>query len=219
MLEALLEESPLLHGADHDLVNWQLQAPVLRWLDSQLHEGQTTLETGCGYSTIVFAHSRARHMTISPAEIEHARIVEWCNTHGVSTGSLTFVAALSQDVLPGMAMESLDLVLIDGDHAFPLPLIDWYYTARALRSGGLMVLDDIQIRTVALLREFLQNEQGRWSEVERIGTTAVFEKLTDAAVEPIPWSCQPFGAPAPTTTSVIVRFGRRLRRLSARIRR
>ena len=22
-----------------------------------------------------------------------------------------------------------DLVLIDGDHAFPMPFIDWYYTA------------------------------------------------------------------------------------------
>jgi hypothetical protein len=39
----------------------------------------------------------------------------------------------------------LDLVLIDGDHAFPASFIDWYYTAEQVKLGGYVIVDDTNL--------------------------------------------------------------------------
>ena len=210
-LDALEAERPLFHGADHDKINWQLGDAVLAELTRRVKPGWRTLETGCGYSTVVLAACGASHTVISPAAEEHDRIVAWCAAHDVSTDGVRFVADRSQRVLPTLAPGPLDLVLIDGDHAFPIPFLDWYYTAEALVTGGTLVIDDVQIRTIGVLRAFLRAERGRWRLVADVGTTAVFEKLTSPVTDPWSWRHQPWAAPTSGT-------GRRpARRLARRL--
>jgi len=73
----------------------------------------------------------------------------------------------------------LDLVLIDGDHSFPAPVIDWYYTAHRLKVGGLMVVDDTDIVTGLLLVDFMRADP-KWTTVwrHRSGRFAIHRKLT-----------------------------------------
>jgi hypothetical protein len=54
-----------------------------------------------------------------------------------------------------------DLVLIDGSHAFPLPMVDWLYGAATLRAGGILVVDDIDLPGPRVLRTFLDQDP-RW---------------------------------------------------------
>jgi hypothetical protein len=51
----LLTEGPSLHGRTSVLQNWRLADEVLDLLDMHVQRSQRTLETGCRYSTVLFA--------------------------------------------------------------------------------------------------------------------------------------------------------------------
>jgi predicted O-methyltransferase YrrM len=202
-LDQLVEERPALHGhATGDPVNWQLGDGLLRWLVRELPEEPTTLETGCGYSTIAFATISRTHTVISPVAAEHERVQAWCAAHGIGTDHVRFVAERSEQWLPRAALdgqlEPLDAVLVDGDHAYPVPAIDWYYSAGALSVGGLMVVDDVSIRACGDLRRFLEGEAGRWEVLRTIDDATVFRKQTSDVVDYRPWNQQPWNRQRPS---------------------
>lgn len=194
ILVALRAEKPRFHGREQaGSQDFSIGQPVLDWMLGALPAAPGTLETGCGYTTAVLAALEARHTVISPFAEEHALIEQWCSRHDVSCATVEFIARASQGVLPSLPNGPLDLVIIDGDHAFPAPFIDWYYTADRVRNGGFVVIDDIQIPTGALLRSFLSTEITRWRQVAEIGQTVIFQRITDDPVaEGIPWTHQPF---------------------------
>lgn len=214
LLDALFEERPLFHGAAPE-VNWQLADEPLRWLLDQLPAGARTLETGCGYSTVLLAAVAEHHTVVAPATEEHERVRSWCSAHGVTTTHVRFVAEASQRWLPTAASNAglgdLDCVLIDGDHAFPVPSIDWYYTAEALRVGGLCIVDDVAIRACGELASFLDSEEGRWATAGRLPNTVAFRKLSHSVLENQSWRLQPWNTLTLTSPS-------RLAKLRARVR-
>ena len=173
-------------------LNYRLREAPLRLIFERVHEGQETLETGAGYSTIVFALCGAKHTAISPLAIEHDRIRQWCEARGVSLDNVRFVVAPSQDVLPGLGGAPLDFVLIDGDHAFPVPFIDFLYAAGRLRPGGIVMVDDTHITTGRILDDFLSSEAGRWRRLETFETSSAFERLDGDLLDPGGWMTQPF---------------------------
>jgi len=83
------------------------------------------------------------------------------------------------------------VVFIDGMHAFPWPMLDWYYTADRLKVGGLMMLDDTQMQSVAVLSEFLKADHPRWKFLISIDHTDIFEKLS-SPVHDVAWHEQPW---------------------------
>lgn len=194
VLEALKRERPMFHGRKQaGSQNYAIQWSVLEWMAEHVASGSSTLETGCGYSTVLLAAVSHAHTVISPFKEEHALIKAWCAQHAIDTQLCTFVSEASQEVLPSMEPLPLDLILIDGDHAFPAPFIDWYYTADRLKVGGYVVVDDIQIPTGAILKEFLLLEKSRWELVAQLDKTVVFKRLTSEPVaKGISWTEQPF---------------------------
>jgi hypothetical protein len=106
-----------------------------------------TLEVGAGVSTVIFAACGARHTSVSLDPVEHKLIREYCESIGVDTGQLTFLEGYSDEVLPRHLTRerTLDVGMVDGAHSFPLPIVDWYYVARALKVGGRLLLDDVPI--------------------------------------------------------------------------
>ena len=67
-------------------------------------------------------------------------------------------------------------MLIDGSHAFPAPFIDWLYTASALKVGGHLIVDDTQLWTGHVLKQFLDEEAGWALRHAYAGRSAVFVK-------------------------------------------
>lgn len=199
-LTILLEENPRFHaqfGQDNAIivkaVNHSLSRPFLHWLYRNVETGARTVETGCGYSSVVFSMKQARHFVISPFSEEHTAIMEWCSDHGISIEQTQFIANRSQAVLPQMTEGEWDLILIDGDHAFPGPFIDWYYTVDRLKQGGRLIVDDTHLVTGQILRDFLRMERGRWQLEEEIDKTAIFRKISQGPVTDVEWfGLQPF---------------------------
>lgn len=172
----------MLHGAGNEY--WGLGWPALAWLERELQRGMATLETGAGGSTLVFAAAGTDHETVTPVVAEKERILEECRRRGISADGVAFRIGASHEVLPRLERRPLDLVLIDGAHGFPFPILDWWFLAPRLRIGGRIVLDDCYMPPVGAIADFLQAQES-WEIVAAPGRrTVVYRKLSDAVPAP-----------------------------------
>lgn len=176
--DELLQARPMLYE-DHTgrLYNWQMSDEVMCFLETHVTEFSTTLETGAGVSTVLFALKCAKHTCIVPFEREVNRIKTYCCEHKIATDKITFEMAYSDRCLPNLKTDGLDLILIDGGHAFPIPFLDWFYTADRLKVGGLLLIDDTQLWTGHSLKMFLLQEPEWKLEVDFPPKTVVFKKV------------------------------------------
>jgi predicted O-methyltransferase YrrM len=208
-LRALVRDAPAFHVDEGQRpISLQVSLEVLETIAAAVHPGCRTLETGAGLSTVVFALCGAAHVCVTPAASEVERIRAWCGLRGIDLGSVRFEVARSETVLPRLALPELDLVLIDGGHGFPTPFVDWCYTADHLRIGGLLIVDDIQLWTGAVLRDFLAEEPGWTLRQEFPMRAAVFEKSAPLPALP-EWFAQPYVARRSHRAGTLGRLARR----------
>lgn len=181
LIEKLFAERPKFHRSGDEPVTWNSQHGVLQFIADRMRPGMASLETGCGYSTVMFAASGADHTTVTPEADEETRVREWCAGAGIDDSALAFAIGPSHAVLPQLVQAGpLDLVYIDGAHGFPHPSIDWMFTETRLKVGGWMLVDDIRIPTCRIVHEFLAADNN-WKLDRFIGDTSVFVKLAEGA--------------------------------------
>jgi hypothetical protein len=178
---AIRTAPPGLHGADE---YWGLAWSALEWLERNVERGWSTLETGAGASTIVFAAAGARHVAVTPDSGEEQRIRRRCDELGVDATGVTFRIGPSHEVLTAFEPGPLDLVLVDGAHGFPYPILDWWHLSRHLRPGGTMLLDDAYLPAVASIVEF-----ARASDAWRVDDAVSFRtaRITKLAADSPPF--------------------------------
>jgi len=187
-----LAYQPGFHDAD---VPRGLTRPPLDALLSWVQPGMRTLETGCGGSTVVFAAVGTRHTSVTPSAAEVERVRGFCAEQGISCQAVDFLIQSSDTALVDWKGE-LDLMLIDGAHRVPFPLLDWHYTAPWIRVGGRLFIDDVAIPGVHMLYDFLRREQ-EWRLVEIPGDkVAIFEKVGEFNPDPaLDWEAQRYNRP------------------------
>lgn len=203
-LKRLLEEPPKLHyptdsgpaddpAVEEGLVSWGIQPSFLRLLAEIVGPDTLTLETGSGLSTVCFAIIGSEHICVSPSGREHDRIRHYCRAHEISTERIRFVPMKSKAVLPSLDTggRKLDFALIDGAHAFPEPILDYYYVNERLKVGGVLAVDDLDISGVGILHKFLITEPAY--ELVKIDElkTGLYRKVDDANY-PLDWLSQRF---------------------------
>lgn len=191
----LIRTRPPFHGPGE---TWGLASDVMWWLAEQVGDSSTTIETGCGHSSALFAIKGSDHTIVAPSEREHSAVRSWCQERGFSTERVTSVIELSQVALPSLDHGPFDLALIDGGHAFPIPALDWFYLAQRLKVGGCVVVDDTGLRPCGLLRDFLATERDRWELDEQIGRAAVFRKTSTVVIPQDDWAGQPWSRQRPS---------------------
>ncbi len=192
----LIETPPLMHFTKSgEPISYGVSTDVLRYLDGHVRPGMRTLETGTGLSTMVFAARGAEHHCVVPEPRLIERVETECAARDVSLERVQFHVAASEAMLPKLDLRDLDLVLIDGRHAFPSPFIDWYYTEPMLRVGGHVIVDDTQLWTGKVLRDFLCSEEEWRIAVDFAPRSCVFEKLAEGS-HLKNWTAQPFVADA-----------------------
>jgi hypothetical protein len=166
-----------------ELVNFQIDPKLVPHLRDAVKPGSRSMETGSGVSTIVLLVLGAQHTSISPDRGEAERIRAYCEEKDIPVGGFTPMVAKSEDVLPNLELDSeLDLIIVDGNHAFPAPMVDWFYMTRHLRTGGVLVVDDVELWTGAVLADFLDGEAGVWARLERTKRFAIYRLLVESHV-------------------------------------
>jgi predicted O-methyltransferase YrrM len=172
-------ERPKIHLSKTNPTCWRIKPETAQFIYNNATEFSSTLETGAGLSTLIFAMRKCSHIAITPSKDEIEAIKEYAKSKSISLDSVTFANESSESYLPRANLEELEMVLIDGQHAFPWPIIDWFYTAGSIKKGGILILDDIQIPSVNLLRSFLADEKN-WKALEGCSSNAVaYRKLND----------------------------------------
>jgi Methyltransferase domain len=177
LTEQLRARPPGLHGAGDEY--WGLSWPALEWLEQNVAPGMSTMEIGAGSSTLVFAARGADHEAVTPDAEEVKRIRNECERRAISLERVRFQIGPSHEVLARWTPRELDLVLIDGAHGFPYPILDWWFVAPHVRVGGLVLVDDAYMPPVAALVDGLR-AQHAWEIATTIGyRTVVARKLGD----------------------------------------
>jgi Methyltransferase domain len=109
--------------------------------------------------------------------------VQECERRQISTANVSFRIGPSHDVLATLPQRPLDLVLIDGAHGFPYPILDWWHLAPRLRVGGRLLVDDCYMPPVSALVDFLRADES-WEVAATPGRRSiVLRKLTESAPE------------------------------------
>lgn len=184
LTDRLRAAPPGIHGDGDEY--WGLAWPALEWLEGELRTGMSTLETGSGASTMVFAAAGTSHVAVTPNAEEEARVRDACRRLGVTSEQVTFEIGYSHEVLPRLPEQPLDLALLDGAHGFPYPILDWWHVASRLAIGGRVLLDDAYMPPVTAVVDHARSSRA-W-EVERaVGyRTVVLRKLADE-LPPFDW--------------------------------
>lgn len=165
----------------------------------QLLTGTTLFaaETGCGKSTILLSRICDKHKVFCLDDRNKgagSSVSYFINCPASRLERLEIVFGPTQSTLPAYAAHlPYDLVLIDGPHAYPFPELEYYFFYPHLKTGALLVIDDINIPTVGRLADFI-SEDRMFERVEFIGATAIFRRTAAPVFDPFGdgWELQDF---------------------------
>lgn len=179
LTDRLRRDPPGLHAGGSEY--WGLAWEALEWLEREVRPGMATLETGSGASTLVIAAAGADHEAVTPSTDEEARFRAEAKRRSVDPSRVEFRIGLSHEVLPRLEPRPLDLVLIDGAHGFPYPILDWWYVAPRVKIGGRVLLDDAYMPPVRAIVDAVRADPSWAVEDAASFRTAVVRKLADSA--------------------------------------
>ena len=189
----LQKDAPLFHDdGNGSLITWFSNISLLTALEKLSSPGMRTIETGSGYSTIVFLSRQCLHTCIVPIKEEIERIREYCSRTSISLEGAEFIINESHDILPSYPGRDFDLFFLDGAHRFPFPIIDWFFGAILLKENGLMVVDDTDIISCHILCKFMLTDS-HWEPVEVKENFGIFRKLGGHNY-PLDWHGQTFSS-------------------------
>ena len=158
---------------------------VLEAIERHLPEGaQLTAETGCGRSTIFFSNVSDHHVVFCLDDRgagEGSSVLYYQRSDLFKAERMTWVEGPTQRMLKNYEHSGkYDCVLIDGPHGYPFPDMEYYFFYTHIKPGGLLIIDDVHIASIARMADILQ-EDAMWDLVEVAKTTAIFRR-TEAAV-------------------------------------
>jgi predicted O-methyltransferase YrrM len=182
VLEHLNSRLPSCYGISRD---------VAEFIYESISAESRTLETGAGISTLVFALKGSNHTAVTPNVAEVERIRAYAGNNEVCLERVEFVTRSSDEYLPQSGLSNLNFVLIDGKHAFPWPILDWFYVADKLNVGGILLLDDLELASVAILRDFL-SEDRHWEKYQSFRRHTMAFKKVEGSVHDVAWHMQPY---------------------------
>jgi len=142
-------------------------------------------ETGTGKSTLLLSHASEDHTVFTLDDAGQGDSLAAVRTSPLLCGEhISFVVGPSQQTLAAHRFRPLDLALIDGAHAFPVPQLEYYYLYPHLAAGALLVVDDVHIRSVNDLFRFLRTD-AMFTLLEVVDTTAFFRRNDAPAFDPL----------------------------------
>lgn len=162
-------------------------------------------ETGTGRSTLLFSHLSQHHLVFAQDDRGGGDSLYQVTSSPLLHGeTVTFVTGPTQLTLPRYELpEMLDLVLIDGPHAYPFPELEYYCFYPHIRPGGLLVVDDINIPSIHSMHRFLcKDDMWRLSAV--VGHTSFFTRTSAPTFGPLgdAWWLQGYNRPSRVTKLV-----------------
>ena len=142
-------------------------------------------ETGVGKSTLLLSHMSQHHTVFALDDTGGSDSLAKVRTSPLlRREGVDFVIGPTQATLPRHTFtDRLQLVFLDGPHAYPFPELEYYFFYPQLDEGGLLVIDDIQIPTIFRLFAFLR-EEAMFDFLGVASTTAYFRRNSTPTFDP-----------------------------------
>ena len=189
--ESMLPSESVQSLADGKADCYGIDADVGRFIAAHVNGTSHSLETGAGLSTLVFALQGSNHVSVTPNGQETEAIRRYAVTKDIKMDSVRFVIEPSDQYLPTAKLPALDFVFIDGKHAFPWPVIDWFYTVDRMKQNGVILIDDVHMISGKMLVDFMAVDP-RWQRLADFNQkTCAFKKMTPL-VHDVAWHMQPY---------------------------
>jgi hypothetical protein len=144
---------------------------------------RNTAETGSGKTTLLFSHLSRSHLVFA-VDAGNGSVTQVRASPLFNAGSVTFVEGPTQLTLPRHTFTNpLQMVLLDGPHGYPFPDLEYYYFYPQIASGGILILDDIQIPTIGRMFDIL-NADEMFHLLEVIEKTAFLQRTEAPVISP-----------------------------------
>jgi predicted O-methyltransferase YrrM len=123
-----------------------------------------TVESGCGASTLAFALTSKKHIAFCLDDrngtTEGTSSLDYVMASKLITdNNVEFVFGPTQNTLPAAKkFQPIDVALIDGPHGYPFPELEYYYFHQHLRTGSVLIIDDLKIPSVRHMFAFLRED-------------------------------------------------------------
>jgi hypothetical protein len=171
ILEQIAEIAPNLHSAGS--LSRQVLSALFRHAAKRRID--YSAETGSGATTLLLSHLSKNH-TVFALDSGDGSIRNVKASALLEHSAVTFVEGPTQQTLPQYQFNhKLQAVVIDGPHAYPFPDLEYYFLYPHLDQGALLVLDDIHIRSVHNLFDFLRADR-MFQLNEVVRSTAFFTR-------------------------------------------
>lgn len=154
-----------------------------------------SLETGAGKSTLFFSQIAQNHVVFA---INVGNSLSRVRESSLFNGDrVEIVEGPTQLTLPAYSFDKkIQVALIDGPHGYPFPELEYYYIYQHLDTGGLLIIDDINIPTIKNMADVLKkDEMFEW--MGTVGKTAFFKRTSAPLFDPLGdgWWDQGFNKP------------------------
>ncbi len=138
---------------------------------------QHSVETGAGASTLLLSHLSEDHTVFAmDGGTDSIRAIKASPL--LRRETVTFVEGPTQATLPlHRFTHRLQLVLIDGPHAYPFPDLEYYYLYPHADRDALLIVDDIHIPTITNMFDFIAADV-MFALQEVVETTAFFRRTS-----------------------------------------
>lgn len=189
LVDRLIADPPAVHIVDTDEGKrpgvWSTDESCYRFIASVATPAMRSLETGSGVSTALLTALGTEHICVTPAAEEAEQLRAYFVEKGINGDRTRFIIEPSHVALPRLS-DPVDLVLIDGAHGYPMPIIDWFYAGSLLRRGGTLIVDDISLPAVIPLLDFIDPDP-RWEPLQRTENWAAFRRLAEGPLVEGQW--------------------------------
>jgi hypothetical protein len=116
-----------------------------------------TVETGSGKSTLLFSHLSSDHRVF--AIDDGASISQVRASPLFCSENVTYIEGPTQITLPQYRFsQRLQIALIDGPHGYPFPDLEYYYFYPVIERGGLLLVDDLPIPSIARMFDIIKSD-------------------------------------------------------------
>jgi hypothetical protein len=141
-----------------------------------------SVETGSGKTTLLFSHLSSNHLVFAKdvgRSISQVKASPLFNAQ-----SVTFVEGPSQGSLPNYRFtHKVQIALIDGPHGYPFSDLEYYYFYPIIETGGLLLVDDIQIPSIGRMFDIIKADD-MFNLLEIVDNMAFFRRSKAPLIDP-----------------------------------
>jgi hypothetical protein len=143
-----------------------------------------SVETGTGRTTLIFSQHSADHLVFTHGDDKGNSLLRVRESPLCAPGVVRFeLGATQRTVLSHEFSEVLDVVYLDGPHAYPFPELEYWATYPHLRTGGLLIIDDLQMPTIANMWSFLKAD-AMYEVVDVVDNTGFLRRTSAPTLDP-----------------------------------